>query len=837
MANSQNAARHINKLLRDFYPKGQARHLEPEQIPAAIDALNELLSNDSALEEISNALIGPKQQLLRHFLIQVGEPSVYVLAFAAQSSDLSIRRRAYEIAGYIGESAIDLLITGVKDADFQVRQQIARSLCNYENDLTRDNLKTLAKDEVDDVRLQAIISLATFENPDCESLISYANDAYPPIRERVIQGLAQCGEAGLEVIQKALQDQKRSIRIQAIRSLALIGTPEVVPALENQIYENNHPQVKREAIYALGQVGEIALENLIQLTNNDDPQIKRDAVAALQFIGEPALEALGSALNDDAVDVRIVAAVSLSHIGPSAVEILSNALSDNDQRVKEAIISSLGRIGLPSLETISSIIENERDVKIQKNAVNVLAGLGEESIHALATALENEQPEVMEQAMNRLREFGKASLPVLPVALNSNHARLRRHALHTLEDIGIDAIEVLCNALDSPFEDVQENAAEILAHMGSPAINPLIYALQKDNPNVKLKAIWGLCSLGPQSLAHLLSLVEHADHYIRDNTLRAIFQIGIDESIANQVAKLLESQYGDVSSSIADNLAEVTSGSAYLAMGNAIIDELVIRSSDRQKGLFNSEVTSAALQKLMISSPPLRSLVLDRLAQLAFHNSGEIRERIVAIARIIFPHEFTQLVRARDTENPDAATDIMRLFGGNEAVYYLSEQQSSKLQQFREPLLDLEGISRKQWEELSQQTRRAFYLSMSMTGLLFVFGVGLVIMGAYLLFAAEDPALKVGGAITSGIISLGTLLSNRFWKDPVDHIRKYSAQQARLEAAFIGYMNRVSQIRFVFESESSSQGISLNSLEKYQAFLSEASSQASKELGTIEGGG
>jgi len=265
-------------------------------------------------------------------------------------------------------------------------------------------------------------------------------------------------------------------------------------------------------------------------------------------------------------------------------------------------------------------------------------------------------------------------------------------------------------------------------------------------------------------------------------------------------------------------------------VAEAIINELIVRSSGRSSEYFNSRVITQVLEGTIQRNPRLRSQIQRELCNLAYQNDGGVRERAVAVARRLGADEFAPLVKARAEENPTAAAAIMRMVGGSEATAFFSELQSQTLERFRAPLVELEEVSRQRWNELTRQARSSFYISMAMSVGLFLVGTTIVIWGLVLLTRSNELSQQIGGGLLSALAALATTFSGRFWKDPVEHIQRFSAQQARLQAAFIGYMNRVAQLRLVFEHDYATGEIKLDELEAYQRMLSEAVTQASQQL-------
>ena len=109
--------------------------------------------------------------------------------------------------------------------------------------------------------------------------------------------------------------------------------------------KDENPQVRFKSAQALGNVGESAVEPLINMINEEEGEIRRYATFALKKIGSPsAVEYFINALQDEDWGVRKVAARSLGELGDKkALEALVKALDDEDWGVKLSVTSFFRR--------------------------------------------------------------------------------------------------------------------------------------------------------------------------------------------------------------------------------------------------------------------------------------------------------------------------------------------------------------------------------------------------------------------------------------------------------------------------------------------------------------
>ena len=138
-------------------------------------------------------------------------------------------------------------------------------------------------------------------------------------------------EQKVEKLIKKLQDQNVNARMNAVRALGKIGTPEAIKAVED------------------------AIPFLIQqLQSDQDKWVRMLAAMALSAVGEGAKDAvpdLIQALQDQDVSVRYYAAYALGKIGQDAkdaVPALIQALqNDHNVRGRDSATIALEKIGTP----------------------------------------------------------------------------------------------------------------------------------------------------------------------------------------------------------------------------------------------------------------------------------------------------------------------------------------------------------------------------------------------------------------------------------------------------------------------------------------------------------
>jgi hypothetical protein len=404
------------------------------------------------------------------------------------------------------------------------------------------------------------------------------------------------------------------------------------------------------------------------------------------------------------------------------------------------------------------------------------------------------------------------------------------------QEIGESAIEVLVDHLGDGDEFVRRAAVKLLGLFEGEALEELIQALDDKDPDVRLESVFLLHDIGKPALQALSWVIVKDDsRRVREAAVQALRDIG--DPAATQLAIALE----DPIEAVVQEVLSACAGVGYLTaetMLEAILNELVVRGSGRSDEFFDPYRVARGIEALTKRNTRTRPLAMSRLTDVAFSREGGVRHRAVAVAKVLDESRFGMLVRNGANEDPNAAEDIMRLLGGTEATAYFSSERARAFERYREPVEDLEEVSRRRWEGLTKQTRLAFYVNIGLSIGLFLVGTTMVIWGLVLVGRSSTLAQTITGGILAGLSGLATTFSTRFWRDPVEHIQRFSAQQARLQVAFIGYMNRVAQVRLVFEQQYSDGQLEFDDVKEYQRLLSEAIDQASQQLeGQIQAAG
>jgi HEAT repeat protein len=270
----------------------------------------------------------------------------------------------------------------------------------------------------------------------------------------------------LDSLLRLLQGETELARVCAAKALRFAPDPRAVPALVG-LFDDPSGEVRAEAAYALGKVGSVGVDALLERAGDEDADVRKAVLAGLGSSGhERAFDVILSALDDEDTYVRMYAIEALGELGDHrAVDHLIRAWADTRQNglvVKEALAQLGGDEIVARLRRI--LLEHSADDGMMASyyAARVLAEIGsEEAIGILMSALGTPDEGISDDAAGALEEARPAELAeMVPKLLGSEFDRMRRAGLRGLTDSVDDATDrrLLTVDLDgfNPFLDPAE---------------------------------------------------------------------------------------------------------------------------------------------------------------------------------------------------------------------------------------------------------------------------------------------------------------------------------------------------------------------------------------------
>src|SRR5688572_11959179 len=303
--------------------------------------------------------------------------------------------------------------------------------------------------------------------------------------------------------------EPNAVRIQAIRSLALIGDTTAAASMQRLIVSPKVDQnVQLEAISALSQLrSSDMVELLIDLVSAQWPSVR---AAALQALARTDVETFISAMSgldpDQHWSVRAALATTVGDLGRERAQApLTSMLRDADQRVIPAVLDALAKIGATNAAAEMTARLKADDPVVRAAAARGLATLkAPNSTPALLEALKRSQGDGLYMARTAALDAlaaldPDAAKPALAAALADRDWAVRVRAAEVLKRLDPNA--ALSSMRPAPPPSVPELAA--LDTFVSPPYSPAAYIdTSKGTIQFELAVLEA-----PRTVANFLTLV------------------------------------------------------------------------------------------------------------------------------------------------------------------------------------------------------------------------------------------------------------------------------------------------------------------------------------------
>lgn len=305
----------------------------------------------------------------------------------------------------------------------------------------------------------------------------------------------------IEDLEYALSNEDPDVRLGAVVALTDYGE-SAVPSLKKAL-KDSEPNVKKEAIRALGKIGgREAADALALLSSDPDMNMRVRAIVALTEVGDPAFQHLLKALETDPFPrARMFAANAMAQLaGPGDAPEIIKRFERQDVATQMHLVIALVRIGDDEAYAGLSRLSKSPNKLLRFYVVSTIAGEGptRKSLPILTESLRDEADEVRMWGMYALQLLNAPeSYPAILDSLDDEYAYVRKEAAYTLGNLGNpDAVPHLIVCLKDPHYLVRSDAAEALGKLGDPRAVPVLKPLlDEPEPVVQIKTAEALARL------------------------------------------------------------------------------------------------------------------------------------------------------------------------------------------------------------------------------------------------------------------------------------------------------------------------------------------------------
>lgn len=388
------------------------------------------------------------------------ERMVPVLTDLFKDGDSSVKTSVLSIAFIYGEKSLDIVTTGLKDKDGNVRQQAIWALHNVRG--TPEKMVPMLR--------------TIFKEGDANA------------RAAIIQVAHIYGVRGKELVMEGLKDKNTSVRQQAIYAISNIqgDLTELAPTIIDLLRDKDVGGLRHQLVWTLSRTGDAGVPQLAELLNDADLNVRVQASQVLRNLGPQktvkALPALRDAIADTHPTIRGNAMWLVAYSGGDgpefvakrfhvekdanaratilqtlvqtnksklALPLLVPAMKDDSVQLRQTAISLAGSFGQDSKEAFQVFLLGLKDSNavVRNTAIQVGSYFGQKChgplAEALATARDSGQRQLILQSMQNSQYRSKSGVGALVECLKDANFNVRHMACNVLSNIGPDAAAAL----------------------------------------------------------------------------------------------------------------------------------------------------------------------------------------------------------------------------------------------------------------------------------------------------------------------------------------------------------------------------------------------------------
>ena len=460
----------------------------------------------------------------------------HIPQFIGALKDTHIKEEAAGILIMIGNPAIDLLISTLRDRDDILSQRVDELLSKMNPNWYKSEAAVRQIPEF-------INTLKVVENNDMERtsrmIIKIGEQAIKPMIPLLIDknpSMQKHAEAILNEIDPTWYDSKYT-RNQI---------PKFIEALKDE-----HLIVREKAIEILGKIKDSrAVDPLIDTLKDKEQHIQKLSAIALEGMGASVMPSFIVALRNMNPLIRKHAMELLSKINPNwyssetvkeQIPQFIKALKNID--IRACAFDVLVMIGRPAMEYLISALRKDASI-VREHVGNVLLKIDQNWFHSntarqqvsdfiLTTRSADAGVRCMSVDVLSKIEDTRAIIPFI-VALRDEDEKVVKLATDALFAFGKQSIEPLISSLKEPDEITREKAKEILYRIDTDwqkseaakrHIPEFIRDIRSQVPYIAEGATEGLVTIGALAVPELIPLLLDSDENVRTRTFKALDRI------------------------------------------------------------------------------------------------------------------------------------------------------------------------------------------------------------------------------------------------------------------------------------------------------------------------
>lgn len=485
----------------------------------------------------------------------IGDEIINDFKKALDDSYWQVRYWAATGIGKFGdEKAIDVILSHLKDENFQVRSELFWSLRRIlGRDEARYSFKKLPDSaitnmaqaaKVDDIKTQvnAIWAFeATTDKRVVPVLLDFLNANYDDVKIQAVWALENLKtNEGFEFLRAKLLEPSVKVKIETIKSLVRLGDTESVPAMVGKL-DDPDENVRIFALWALKEFKDFVSFPAIVKKLADKSEKVRDyayniilELKSPDFI--PVLE--DAVLSPDfPLSSSVLAAELLGKIGsPEEALFFDSVKNHPEPALRKTILSSWYKVNPDDsafLNYLNFASRLDSDVMVRKNAQRILEAI----VQDIGKNLKSSEQMKRSQALEKL-QFFKESVYITSTIhemLYSNYRDVRNAALELIPYQPKAAVFSIMKKilLEEQSGEVKKLATVAMGKAGIKQAVPLLTNMLKtDDPEIQSYVSYALALLGNNAGLHIaLRDTRSPDIEIQAMAIETIALLNAEEAI------------------------------------------------------------------------------------------------------------------------------------------------------------------------------------------------------------------------------------------------------------------------------------------------------------------
>lgn len=497
--------------------------------------------------------------------------------------NFAVRRNAAAALGKIASrSSIEPLIAAISDKSWNVRTAATEALGKYRGFIDSDIPREGAGDLHDKIT---------------NSLLSSLSDTEARVRETGARVLSSFGDKFVEepllnLLEGSVSDGEK---IAAIRSLGDLGSKNAVPKLEGLYSRSDSVEIKKEAVRALGKIGDVrSIGVILNAIGSENVELSVAGVNSVFMIRDEVVAAeLPSILEDARDEVRAAVAAALGKVDYfDARRYLFSALEDSSYAVRrQALVSLYATLGDEILSDAVNLIADPEEI-VASEAIAIAARIkSPDALPALSKAIERGSNRLSYMAFQALAAIGPEAEYVALHFLPAADRDICYWAIDALEKIGTrNCVEPLIEVIKKREreEEIVGRALNVLLQFEFPIDEKLFVDILKNTAASRPKIVEILGKSGNPSLAaEIIPFLSDADRETRFWAAVSLGRLGSDsDAVVAALTGALRDKHWPVRKSAAEALA---------GLGKRAAESLIAKLSDASS---NADIVYWSLRAL-----------------------------------------------------------------------------------------------------------------------------------------------------------------------------------------------------------------------------------------------